>query len=338
VSVSGVAPESPELRGAVRRFLHGVLDFRSYGILYAVVGLFVVLALTSESFLTQRNLLNVCDAWAPIAIMALGGTIVLLTGGFDLSIGGIYVVCGVVATSIANDTNAAVGLLAGLGAGAALGAVNSIFITGGRMNPFVATIGTSIMFGGLATVISGGLVIAVTDMNFDVLGNKYLGVNASIWILVIAIALCSFLLNRTTFGRYIRAVGGNSAAARLSGVRVKTVMAGAYIISGLSGGIAADIVASGSLSSSNSTAVAFSVWAAILLGGNSMYGGVGSVWRTIAGTALLALIQNGFTLLGVGPVYQEVATGAIFLLAVAIDSRFRRSGGEAMAIQKSNVW
>jgi ribose transport system permease protein len=206
------------------------------------------------------------------------------------------------------------------------------------MNPFVATIGTSIMFAGLATVISGGSVIAVTDLDYAVLADKHLGVYTSIWLLVLIIASCSLLLNRTTFGRYVRAVGGNSDAAHLSGVRVKSIMAWAYVISGISAGVAALIVTSGSLSSSSSTAVASSVWAAILLGGNSMYGGVGSAWRTVAGAALLALIQNGFTLLNVGPTYQEVATGGIFLLAVAIDSRFRRTLAAAATIRRSNVW
>lgn len=296
-----------------------------YGVIYAFVALFLILSFSSPVFLSSRNLLNVADSWAPVALIALGGTVVLLAGGFDLSIGGMYVLSSVMCAYIAVHTNPYLGLVGGVAAGVLLGGVNGLLITVGRMNPFVATIGSTIVFSGIAVVITDGFIIAVPDIRFNILGHQFLGVYISIYVMTAAVMATALLINRTTFGRYVRAIGGNTEAARLSGIRINWVTIGAYAICGASCGIAAAIVASGSMSSTNSTSINFSVWAALLLGGNSIAGGVGSVWRTMFGVGVLALLQNGFTLIGVGSIYQQVTTGVIFLLAVLLDSRIRRA-------------
>ncbi len=315
---AGVAPAA----GGRTLNLKRSLDFVVVG---ALVVLFVTLSLTSDAFLTQQNLLNVVEQWAPVGLMALGGTVVIIAGGFDLSVGGIFVVAGVAAASIANATSAEIGILAGLVVGLGLGTINGLLTTVGRMNPFVATIGTLIVYSGLGVAITGGFVITVTDGGFGWIGrSEALGVKLSIWILLIGIVLISFLLGRTTYGRRLRAVGGNLQAARLSGLRTNVITTAAYAISGLTAGLAAVLVASRSASATSSTAnVAFDVWTAILVGGNSLVGGEGAVWRTVVGVFLLALIHNGFNLLALDPSYKQMVTGVILLTAVGLDAAFR---------------
>jgi len=304
-----------------------IAQLRDYGIVVVLVVLFVVLSFASDVFLTQRNLLNILEQWAPVGAMAVGLTVVVLVAGFDLSIGAIFALAGVVAVSVA-QTDPVLGMAAGLGAGLVLGLINGALATFGRMNDFVATLGTSIVFGGAAVAATGGTIQTVDDNGFGSLSNDFLGMSLSIWIVAIFAFVCSLLLTRTTFGRHIYAVGGNEEAARLAGVRVHRVRAAAYTIAGISAGVAAVLIASRSLSANanNGTTTAFSVWTAVLLGGNSMVGGRGSVWRSIVGVLLLALIGNGFNLLGIDPLYQQVVTGGILLIAVGVDAWVRKRG------------
>jgi ribose transport system permease protein len=300
---------------------------RDFGILFALLALFVALSVASDVFLTTRNLLNILDQWTPVCLMALGGTMVLIAGGFDLSVGAVFAVAGIVCIKVTNATSVEIGLLAGVLSGVGLGLINGFLVTVLRMNVFVATIGTSIVLSGFATVITEGTVQTTAKEGFDAIGtNEFLGVKLTIWIMFASIVVAAVVLNRTALGRHIRAVGGNIEAARLSGVRVQWVRASTFAMSGLGAGMAAVIVASRSLSANASgfEATQYNVWTALLLGGNSMVGGEGAIWRTVVGVALLALIGNGFTLLNIDPLYQQIATGGILLLAVAIDMQVRR--------------
>jgi ribose transport system permease protein len=297
-----------------------------FAILLTVSALFITLSVTSSAFLTSANLLNLLDQWSPVCFMALGGTLVLIAGGFDLSIGAIYAMAGVVAIKVTNDTTAPVGMIAGVLAGAALGLGNGFLVSVLRMNVFVATIGMSIVLTGLALVMTGGSVVVTSNMNFELFGTTtFLGVQLSIWVMIVAIGLSALVLNRMSVGRYIRAIGGNIEAARLSGVRTEWVRTLTFVASGLGGGIAGVVVASEAISANANafSGAQYSVWTALLIGGNSMYGGEGAIWRTLVGVAMLALIGNGFDLLNVDPLYQEIVTGGILLLAVAVDMRIR---------------
>jgi ribose transport system permease protein len=311
-----------ERRGAPAWTLR-LRSLRDWGIVVAFVALFIVLSLSSDAFLTERNLLNILDQWAPVAIMGLGLMVVLLAGGFDLSLGAIYALAGVTAAQIANGVSPEVGLMAGVVAGLGLGLLNGVFITVARVNDFVLTIGSSIVYRGLATVITGGFLVSVSAGGFRSLG----GTKLPVFILAAAVVVFWFVLNRMTFGRYLRAVGGNAEAARLSGVRVARVRAAAYGISGLCAGLAGVIVVSrsGTANVQAATGIEFDVFAAVLLGGNSFGGGVGGVLRTLVGVGLLALLRNGFTLLGIDPLYQQLVTGAIFVTAITVDAFVRRA-------------
>jgi ribose transport system permease protein len=304
---------------------------RDYGIVLAFVALFVILALSSDVFLTRDNLVNLAFQAAPIGIMACGGALVFMAGGFDLSVGAIAALSAVVAGTAFVDWGfpvwpaMALGALAGLG----LGLGNGLLVTVARVNAFIATLAMNFIVYGLAVAITGGFLISIDSPDWETLGlGEVWGINYPILVWLGFALFCGFLLSRTAFGRYVYAVGGNAEAARLAGVRVGLVRAMTFAISGLSGGIAGVI-----LSSEVATAQAnadnlgntFNAITAVVLGGISILGGEGAIWRAVLGAFFLVLIGNGFNLLDVQPVYQSVFTGAILLTAVALDSWARRT-------------
>jgi ribose transport system permease protein len=300
---------------------------RDYGILMFLVALLVALSLSTDTFLTVSNLKNVVDGAVATGLIAVVGTIVVIAGGFDLSAGAIFAVAAIVAAKASNGTSPVVGMLAGVLVGSGLGLVNGLLCTVGRINNFVGTLGTMIAYGGLATALSGSGLLLINDPSFgDIANTSLLGVHLSTWIFIVVALLCGFLLNWTVFGRHAFASGGNVAAARLSGVPINRTLAGAYVLSGAVAGLAGIIVAAQSLSVSATSGsdIIFQALAAILIGGNSVLGGEGAIWRTMVGVFILALISNGFNLLGVDPLYQQIVSGTIILIAVGSDAWTRR--------------
>jgi ribose transport system permease protein len=300
---------------------------RDYGLVVVVVALFVILSLTSPTFFSENNFRNILQQWAPTGIMVIGGSVVLIGGGFDLSIAGIYVVGAIVACKVGSEVGPIPGLFAGVIAGGILGLINGLLITKVKINDFVCTIATGIVFTGGATAISNGFGITVTNQTFGVLGqDKFLTLTWAVWIFFAFALLVSYGLRRTTLGRYVYAVGGNPEAARLSGLRSDRIRTGTYVLSGISGGIAGMLIASLTMTASPniSSGIDSQVFAAMLVGGNSVMGGSGKVSRAVLGIALLALITNGLNLLGVNPTYQEMISGGIILLAVGSDVWLRR--------------
>jgi ribose transport system permease protein len=257
-------------------------------------------------------------------------TFVLIAGGFDLSAGAVFALAGVISAKAANSIGVAPGILLGCLVGLAAGGINGLLITAGRINAFVATLATSIMLGGVTLAITDGSLVFVRKAGFDTLARgELLGIRYPIFIFIALIAVAAVLLHRTTFGRYVYAVGGNPEAARLSGIRVGWVQTGTYVLVGLAAGLAGVILAS-RLSTATPDAggftLLFNVFAAVIIGGTSIAGGYGAIWRTVLGTLLLALIGNGFNLLNVDAVYQQIIFGAIILFAVGVDAWSRRSG------------
>jgi ribose transport system permease protein len=301
---------------------------RDFGIVASAGALFIALSFASDAFLTWTNLANVLDQWAPVGIMACAATLVIIAGGFDLSIGAVFAVAGITAAKVANATSPEIGFLAGIGIGLGLGIGNGALVTVGRINPFVATLASSFMIRGFALVFSGGFLVTVDDPGFQRLGTgELLGLQYPVYVFAGFVLLTSFLLARTTFGRYIYAVGGNPTAARLSGVRVDTVRAATFALSGLSAGLAGVIVSSRVATGQADAGIGleFSVIAAVVIGGTSIYGGEGTIWRTVVGVLFLGMIGNGFNLLNVNPTYQQIIQGAIIIVAVAVDAWSRRS-------------
>jgi ribose transport system permease protein len=300
---------------------------RDLGILLAFVALFVALSVSTNTFLTERNLLNILDQSAPLGIIACAVTICIIAGIFDLSTGAIYAVAAVVATKVANAADPYVGLLAGVLAGLGLGILNGILVHFTRINSFIGTLATSIVYRGVAILVTGGAIVTVTDEAFQKPGTEeLLNAKYSVWVFAIFFAITAFLLARTTFGRYVYAVGGNPEAARLSGVRVGVVRGACFALSGLAAGIAGVLAASRTSSAQADLGVGLelSAIAAAVVGGTSIMGGEGAVWRGVLGVLTLAIIGNGFDLLSIDTTYQQLVQGVLILLAVAVDQLVRR--------------
>jgi ribose transport system permease protein len=321
------AGRATALRGGLANVGLRISTLRDYGIVASFVALFVALTFSSDVFLSQANLLNVLDQSAVIGLMAVGGTLVFIAGGFDLSVGAIYAMSGVVAGLSAPHIGPELALLLGPLTGLGLGILNGMLVTVGRINPFIATLSSAIVIRGVALLMTGGYIVLVSDPAFTALGRgEVLDVKYSVLIWLGFALVCGFILAFTTFGRYIYASGGNPEAARLSGVRVGVVRAATFAISGLSAGIAGVIVASrvASGQADAGMGIEFAAIAAIVVGGTSILGGEGAIWRTMLGVLLLALIGNGFNLLNVDAVYQQIFHGTIILLAVGIDAWARK--------------
>ena len=281
----------------------------------------IILTLSSEAFLTPRNLLNILNQNTPLAIIASALTLVIIVGGFDLSTAAIFAVASVTAAWIAINYNPYIGLLVAPLIGMVLGYLNGIIITSLKVHSFLSTIATSLVFRGMAILITGGFLIPVRMEEFTWLGReKIFDIHVAVYILLVFAIISTFILNRTTIGRYIFAIGGNEDASILSGIKVNLVKIFAFSFCGFASGIAAAVQVSRiSLGTSQAgLGMELQAIAAVILGGTSIYGGSGAVWRSIAGVMLLALINNGFNILNADPFYKDLTTGLVIIAAVAL--------------------
>jgi ribose transport system permease protein len=306
-----------------------VTAVRDYGVVLAFIGLFVTLSVSSSAFLTWANMKNLAFQTAPVGIIAAGGTLVFIAGGFDLSVGAISGFAAIIAGKIFLHTGIGLwgalilGALVGLGCGIG----NGLLVTIGRVNAFIATLATSIIIYGFAQVITGGNLVSVQTNRFSTLGlGTAWGINYPVFVWLAFALVCGFLLSRTIFGRYTYAAGGNAEAARLSGVRVGPIRTATFAISGLSAGIAGVILFSEVQTAqwNANSGIEFDAITAIVLGGTSLLGGEGAVWRAVLGAFFLQMIGNGFDLLGTTPQWQYVIKGAILAAAVSLDAWARR--------------
>lgn len=288
----------------------------------------VVLSLASPSFLRFQNLANILDQQAGIIIVACAGTLVLIAGGIDLSIGAIYGLAGATALNVATSMGTPAGVAAGLGVGLAVGLVNGIVVTRFRVNALIGTLAMSFVVSGIAAIVTkGNLVVSLDHPDFqDFAATRLLGVTSAAWMMILTALGATILLSRTTFGRYVYATGGNAQAARLGGVRVNAVRVATFALSGTAAGLAGTIDSSRVLSAQASSGqfLTFTVLTGIIVGGTSILGGEGSMQRTVIGCLFVALVANGFNLLGLDPFYQQVTLGVILLLAVGLDAWSRR--------------
>ena len=303
---------------------------RGAGILIPFLILFAILSLTSDSFATKVNFLNILDQQSATLIIAAAGTLVLVAGGIDLSVGATYSFAGVTSAHFALQTNPVVAILLGVGAGLLVGLANGLLTTMLRINALITTLAMAFNVGGCAALITKGNLLVLFDKpGFGKLARtEWLGMRTSIWLMILTVVVIGILLSATTAGRYMYAAGGNPEAARLAGVRVNRIRVLTFVISGGAAGLAGVIDTSRVLSaqaSTGDTALAFTVLAGIVVGGTSILGGEGAVWRTVVGVLFIALIGNGYILLGLDPLYEQITMGAILLAAVGLDSLARRS-------------
>lgn len=322
------AARSAARGGAVRELLAA----REVGVLVALVVLCVVVSLASPYFFTLRNIFNVLQGMSMIGIMAIGMTMVLVSGGLDLSVGSILAVGAVLSARLMtyHGLNPWLAVLCGLAAGLAFGAVNGLVITRGRIVPFITTLGTLSIGRGLAFLLatSGEGTVAsnvpMRDPGVGFLGAGYVGpVPMPVILMLVLVVLAALFLSRTVLGRQIYAVGSNARAARLSGIDVDRVQLFTYVvIGGLSA--LAGILSTGLLSTASTNlgqGIELDVIAAAVIGGTSLQGGEGSVVGTLLGAAIMAVVRNAFVLLGLPLHFQTMIIGAVILLAVGLDRR-----------------
>lgn len=319
---------SPPRKSLLKRIPIKPDIFKQYGILFAFAFIFIILSILTETVATKRNILNVLDQASQVGLASLGVTVTIIGGGFDLSIGSVYAATGSTAAFIAKLGFPELGIFAGIFLGFLIGSINGLLITKLRINSFVATLASGQIIRGIAYVLTNGLLIQIEDPGFAVIGREYfLGMKIPVYFFFAFAIIIWFLLSKTAFGRYVYAIGGNEEAARLSGVRTDLVRTMTFAISGLAAGIAGVIGASRiSTGQANvGDALTLSAIAAVVIGGTSILGGEGAVWRTIVGVLLLQLMSNGMNMLNIPPFYQVVVQGAVILFAVTMDAIRQRS-------------
>lgn len=329
---SGPALSSRPAAGAV---VSNVLRrFRGFGgALAALLVMVMYLTITQEFFMTKANVLNVLSGNSAMMITAIGLTFIVLSAGFDLSVGAIYASAGYVAYRSLDAGLPPIGALA-MGAlmGVLLGGcVNGVLIGKIRLNFFVVTLGTSSLFTGALNVVTNGKTNSIGEPEsslFYRLGNgDVLTIPVPVVLSLVVLLISGYVLRFTSFGRAIYAVGGNPEAARLAGVNVSWVYVCVYGIGGLLAATAGMVDAS-RLASASPTAgasLALTAGAAVLLGGTSFYGGMGGVGGTVVGVLLIAVLQNGLGLMGVSAFWQGVVTGIVLIVAVLLDKLQSRS-------------
>jgi ribose transport system permease protein len=298
-----------------------VIVLRDYAVVVTGVIVFVVLSLTQSAFFSLTNIENIAYQNAPLAIMAVGTTIAIIMRGFDLSLGSVFAFSGVTAAWLANHIDPTVGLIGGVATGVLVGVINGLLVTQVKVNSFLATLATGMIVIALGNLITGGFQITVNDQSFQTIGtSQLLGLQDATWLLIIFVLIVGVILSRSRFGRYSYAIGGNPAAARLSGVRLNFVQTAAFALSGFGAGAAGVIAASqvGQGSTGVGADLTLQAIAAVVVGGTSIAGGSGAIWRSVCGVALLAMIANGIALFGINPVWGDIITGLIILVAVAL--------------------
>lgn len=291
----------------------------------AVVALGLALALLSDRFLTVNNILNVLRQVSINTIIASGLTMIILTGGIDLSVGSVLALSAALMGGMAaGGLHPILAVAVGLAVGAGLGLVNGLIITRGRVAPFVATLATMTVARGLTLVYTEGRPVTGLPASLRAMGTAYIGpIPVPIIIMALVVGLVYLMLAHMPFGRFLYAVGSNEEAARFAGIPVQRTKVLAYVLGGLASALAG-VILTGRLNSAQPTAGAgfeLDAIAAVVLGGTSLSGGQGGVMGTVIGALIIGILDNGLNLLNVSSFYQQVAKGGVILLAVLIDRR-----------------
>ena len=315
--------------GAGRRLLSRdrLLQF---GVLWALVIVLIGAAIVYPRVFEPRNVQNILSQAAPVGIVSVGMTFVMIGGGFDLSVGSTLALGAVVFAHLADPLGLWGAAAAVLIASIVCGVINGLIVTKLRVNPFVATLGTGSVFGGYAFIYSNSAPQVPNDFNFQYIGTEsWFGWPISIYILIVIFLFGAFALARTVYGRSIYALGGNNEAARLSGIPVDLLRASTYVMTAICSGIGGIILSSrlgvGQADMGGSTAL--DSIAIVVIGGTSLLGGEGAMWRTAVGLLIIGTLTNVFDALAVNNNYQLVAKGMIVIGAVALDIYARRMRG-----------
>lgn len=304
--------------------------FKRYGLFIVLFAVIILLSLISDAFFTAENLMNIVRQISINGILAVGMTFIILTGGIDLSVGALMAVAAVIAASIVKPYPELVlpAVLAALLASGALSAVSGVVVSKLKVAPFIATLAMMTVARGIAMIYTNGRPIMIMSDTFLFIGKGYIGpVPILVLILIVVIVIAGILLYKTNIGRYIYAIGGNENAALVSGVNVSRVTLLVYIFNGILCGLAGIMLASriGSGQPNSGAGYEIDAIAAVVIGGTSLMGGVGSLAGTVAGAFFIGIINNGLNLLNVSSYYQQIVKGLIIVGAVILDQRAKKS-------------
>jgi ribose transport system permease protein len=296
---------------------------RSYGIVIAFLIICILMTILSPVFLTVTNLLNVVRQTSIFGVMAIGMTFVILTGGIDLSVGSILAVAGAISAGMLKGGAGIVPVvLLALVIGMGCGLANGLFITLGRIAPFVVTLGMMSIARSLTLIYTKGYPISGFTGPFRFIGGgDIVSIPFPIIVFLLTVVVAWLILTQTRLGRYTYAIGGNEETVKLSGINSDFYKTIVYVISGITAAVSALILTS-RLNSAEPVAgqgYELDVIAAVVIGGTSLNGGRGSVWGTLIGALLIGVINNGMNLLGISPYFQLLVKGLIIIGAVLLD-------------------
>jgi ribose/xylose/arabinose/galactoside ABC-type transport system permease subunit len=293
--------------------------------LVALIVLGAIATLLSDRFLSPINLNNILMQGAVMTVIAIGMTYVIICGGFDLSVGSVVALSGVIAAAVMLEYGIAAGIVAGIAVGALVGWVNGFVVTRMDVNPFIATLGTMVLFRGVTFLITDGQPVVgedgLPDLFIDFATERLFGVPYLVWFPIALVLVFSWVLHRTSYGIRIFATGGNTEAAYLAGVAVARVRASTYIWCGALAGVGGVMLAS-RLQSGQPTSGSFyelTAIAAVVLGGASLFGGEGKLYKSIIGVFIMVVLANALNLANVPSYWQQVAVGAVIIAAAAAD-------------------
>ncbi|GAB3411894.1 ABC transporter permease [Schumannella luteola] len=320
--------EPPVERRSAKKIASHV--FLHFGMVWVLILVIIGAQVIYPGFLDPGNLSQILSQNAPLGIIAVGMTMVMIAGGFDLSVGAIYAATAVLYADMANKLPLPAAVLIALILGLAMGLVNGLLVTKLKVNAFVATLGTSSVFGGGAYIYSQSTPIVVNKEGFEELGlGSFLGVPNATWLFIVVFILGAFILSRTVYGKSLYAIGGNQEAARLAGIRVDRLRIITYTVVGICSAIGGLIIASrvGVGQADLGGTIALDSIAVVVIGGTSLFGGEGAMWRTGIGLLIIACITNVSDSIGLDTNSQAVMKGAIIVFAVALDAYSRRRNG-----------
>jgi len=299
--------------------------------LLSLLVLCVAFGLATDTFLSLRNLLNVIDQLTVLGIMALGMTAVIVIGGIDLSVGSVLALSMMVMGWLSNVQGVPmpIAMLAALAVGALCGLASGLLITRANLPAFIATLATMSIARGLANMVTDGSQIVGYPEWFSGLSiNRHLGfMSVTVALFIVLTALAAVYMKFRAGGRALYAIGGSAEVARLAGIPVKRVTLAVYSMCGMLAGLAGVVMSTRLDSSQPSGGLGYELdtIAAVVIGGASLAGGVGTIWGTLMGVLTIGVLRNGLNLLGVSPFVQQIVIGSVIVLAVAVDSNKRKA-------------
>ena len=300
---------------------------RRLGTLAGLVALCVLMWILTPHFLTVSNLLNVLEQTSINAIVAVGMTYVIISGGIDLSVGSLLALAGVVlATLLHREMAVLPAAAAAFGVGALFGSLSGMAITWGRLPPFIATLGMMSIARGCALLFTEGRPVSGFDAGFRAVATARIGgIPAPVFVTAAVYLVAHFVLSETKFGRYVYALGGNEEATRLSGVNVRLCKTAVYAVSGLTSAIAAVLLTARLNSAQPIAGIMYELdaIAAVVIGGTSLVGGEGGLGGTLIGALIMGVLRNGLNLLNVSSFMQQVVIGLVIVGAVLIDTALK---------------